>query len=312
VITHDSFPTPGLAQRSTDPAESTRVGEFAHHQAAAAEALRQRLAEQLPDLDPVRRGLVLRRSIDELIQWRYQLALAAPGRLGIGIKLDAERFRTPLRDEPNFDRLGSLGRLRAGAEWDPESLTYRGGTATPASRIMERYGRAALKRFDAEAPNSDVLRNEILLPDGRRVVGNRLFRGEPAAALARQLVARVGARGHDASRMEIGGELLFAVSADADDADTLHAEALWRLAIALDEVDQRARLWEWQTARYLLYQSPRTKKGSDAVIRVFLVAVGAVLFDRPPVMQQDADLRCIVLGQLDATRMPADAALEPR
>ncbi|MEV6607436.1 hypothetical protein [Kutzneria sp. NPDC051319] len=312
MITSDSFPTPDLAQRSADPVELARVREFAGHQAAEAEALRQRLAEQLPAADPDRRVLMLRRALAELIQWRYQLALTAPGRLGIGIKLDAERFRTPLRSDPNFDRLGTLGRLRAGAEWDPASLTYRGGTATPASRIMDRYGRAALARFDAEAPGEDVLRNEVLLPDGRRVMGNRLVRGEPAAELARQLVIRVGGRGHDASRMEIGGELLFAVTAADDDADTLHAEALRRLANALDEDDHRARVWEWQTARYLLYQSPRTKKGSDAVIRVLLVVVGAVLFERPPVMQQDADLRCAVLGQLDATRMPADAALDPR
>jgi hypothetical protein len=41
------------------------------------------------------------------------------------------------------------------------------------------------------------------------------------------------------------------------------------------------------------------KKGSDAVTRVFLVAVGAVLLGHPPELAQDIDLRCAVLGQRD-------------
>jgi hypothetical protein len=311
VITTDSFPTPALALRSADPAELARVRAFADHQAQAAEALRRRLAEQLPTATLTERVALLERAFTDLIQWRYQLARRSPGRIGIGIPLDADRFRRTIRDAgPNFDRLGDLGRLRAGAHWDPATKTYQGGQPTPASKIMAHYGQTARDRFAAEGPDSEVLQNEVLLPGGRLVKGNRLVRGAAAARIADALVARVRARGQDVSRMEVGGELLFAITADTADADVLHAAALSRLAYAF-ELDRRDRIQNWQTARYLLYQSPRTKKGSDAVTRVFLVAVGAVLFDQAPTMQQDADLRCIVLGQFAATRMPADQMLYP-
>jgi hypothetical protein len=152
VISPGNFPTPALAQRSTDPAELTRVREFARHQATAAEALRQGLAGQLPTAALTERVTLLTRAFAELIEWRYQLARHAPGRLGVGIPLDVERFRRTLRNAgPNFDRLGDLGRLRAGATWDPDTRTYRGGRETP-SRIMVRYRRAALARFEAVLP----------------------------------------------------------------------------------------------------------------------------------------------------------------
>jgi hypothetical protein len=65
----------------------------------------------------------------------------------------------------------------------------------------------------------------------------------------------------------------------------------------------------WQAARYLLYQAPLTKKGSDAVARVFLVAVGTVLLGAAPILEHDVDLQCIVAGQRAATAMPGDAEL---
>jgi hypothetical protein len=45
------------------------------------------------------------------------------------------------------------------------------------------------------------------------------------------------------------------------------------------------------------------------VTRVFLVAVGALLFGRAPILLQDVDLRCMVLGQRAATEMDGDTAL---
>ena len=311
MITPDNFPTPDLALRSTDPAELARVHEFARHQADAAEALRLRLVEQLPTATPNERVALLLRSLAELIEWRYQVARQAPGRIGVGIPLDADRFRRSLRDTgPNFDRLGDVGRLRAGAQWDPQTRTYRGGQSTPASRIMIRYGDAALVRFEAETTESDTLQNKVLLSGGRMVRGNRLVRGAAAARIAERLVARVAGRGHDVSRMETGGELIYAVTAADDDADILHAEALSLLAEAF-ELDRLNRIWNWQMARYLLFQSPRTKRGSDSVIRAFVVAVGAVLFEQAPTLEQDVDLRCAVLGQFAALRMPADWPLYP-
>ena len=58
------------------------------------------------------------------------------------------------------------------------------------------------------------------------------------------------------------------------------------------------------TGRYALFQSPRTKKGSDAVNRTLTVAVGALaLGDAAPALPADIDLRCYVLGQA-ASRCP--------
>jgi hypothetical protein len=314
VITPDSFPTPALALRSADPVELDRVTDFARHQADAAEGLRlQLVAADWPRLPLHRRMVMVRAGFATLVQWRYGLARQAPDRIGVGIPMDAERFQLSMRDAgPNFDRLGYTGRLRAGAQWDPASRTYFGGQDTPASRIMLTYGQAALDRFAAQAPDSDVLQNVVLLPGGGAVVnGNRLMRGRAAERIATYLLRRIAGRGHDTSRIETGGNPVYAVTATADDADILHAAALSQLAEACDRERLGTRIALWQSARYLLYQAPRTKKGSDAVTRAFLVAVGAVLFDQPPTLDHDVDLRCMVLGQPAASAMPADDVLYP-
>ena len=57
-------------------------------------------------------------------------------RLGQGIAHNAERFRTPIGANTNFDRLGVTGRLRDGAQWDPATRTYAGGLSTPAYEAM--------------------------------------------------------------------------------------------------------------------------------------------------------------------------------
>lgn len=306
VITPASFPTPALAQRGGT--DTGQVREFAHHQASAADLLRAQLAcwTGLP-LDG--RVAALRDAHEQVVQWRYHLARQAPGRLGRGLPLDAERFRLPIRDGgANYDRLGYLGRLRDGAMWDPATSSYQGGEATPASEIMETYGLAARARFQAERRGGDVLVNTVTLPDGRRVGGNRLVRGDAAREIAAELTARIAARGGDTSRIDVGTDPVYAVTADPDDADLLHSTALGLLAGAVD-LPHQGRVRAWQEARYLLYQAPQYKKGSDAVTRVFLVAVGALLFGTAPSVEQDCDLRAMVLGQDAATTMPADETL---
>jgi hypothetical protein len=281
VITAASFPTPDLAVRSCDPAELDRVRAFAVAQAAAAEAARRRL-ESGVDV------AALRAVHADLIRWRHELASRAPGRLGQGLPLDASRFVTSLADGgPNYDRLGYLGRLRHGASWDPSTRTFRGGVETPAHRIMLHYGRAVHERFAREDNAGDVLLNPVVLPDGRVITGNRLVRGAAAARIGEELVARLARRGRDTSQVETGGDPCYAVTADDSARELMFASAL---DLLVDKGD-------WSAAQYLLFQSPRTKKGSDAVTRVFLVAVGSVLLEHPPVLDQDVDLRCAVLGQ---------------
>jgi len=293
VITAASFPTPDLALRSCDPSELRRVRDFALEQASAAEAARSRLAGGLsPSL--------LRSVHSDLITWRHELALKAPGRIGQGLPLDASRFVTSLVDGGlNYDRLGYIGRLRHGAAWDPATRTYRGGVETPAFRLMIHYGQAVHDRFSVEGNPGDVLVNPVTLPTGRVVPGNRLVRHTAAAHISAELVARLASRGRDVSQIETGGSPCYAVSADAPSRAAM-------FSAALDLLTESPCLASWQAARYLLYQSPQTKKGSDAVTRVFLVAVGTVLLGHPPMLDQDVDLRCAVLGQRAATVLPSD------
>ena len=311
MITAESFPTPQLALRSDNPAEERRVRAFAGRQAEAAEHLRAWLAVEWPRCTGARAKSLLQHAHSELVEWRYQEAAAAPGRLGRGLPLDVSRFVTSIREGGiNLDRLGDCGRMRVGATWNPASRRFEGGTPTPASETLAAYGRAALARFEREDDDvlGDVLHNIVRLPDGQLKTGNRLLRGAAATRVADELVTRIAARGGDTSQVETGGELLYVAGANPDDSDELWAAALRMLAGAL-ELDGVGRLRAWQAARYLAYQAPQTKKGSDAVTRVLLVGVGAVLFARPPVLEPDVDLRCMVLGQAAATRMPADRSV---
>ncbi|WNV85328.1 hypothetical protein [Umezawaea sp. Da 62-37] len=303
AITAANFPTPDLALRTTDPAQLARVRAFAVEQASAAEETRARLATELPRSSThAAKVAVLGDAYADLVRWRHRLALRAPGRLGQGLALDASRFtKTITEGGANYDRLGYLGRLRDGSVWESGTQTYRGGHDTPAHRLMLAYGQAVVDRFAHEHNTGDVLRNTVTLPGGDVVVGNSLVRGAAARQVAAVLMDRVTVRGHDTARFEIGGEPLYAVTAADDARSTMYTAAVALLA-ATGPHDVRS----WQAARYLLFQAPLTKKGSDAVIRTFLVAVGALLFDRPPTLDHDVDLRCVVLGQEAATTSPLD------
>lgn len=303
MITANSFPTPDLALRSADLDEDRRVRRFAVEQAAAAEALRQRLSDQLRHTGRhADRVAVLRRAHDDLTNWRYELAVRTRLRLGRGLAHDANRFVTTLREAgPNYDRIGYIGRLREGSTWDLATQSFRGGANTPAHRIMLAYGAIAADRFAIECASDDVLNNIVTLPDGAKITGNSLVRGVAAELVAAELVDRIARRGGDTSQIETGAEPMYVRSAADADRDTIFRAAMDLLAGATS-----GDVAAWQAARYLLYQAPVTKKGSDAVTRTYLVAVGAVLFGFAPVLTQDVDLRCIVCGQQSASALSAD------
>ncbi|MFE4540681.1 hypothetical protein ACFRKB_37385 [Streptomyces scopuliridis] len=294
TITADLFPTSPLALRSADPDDQARVRQFANAQATAATTARNGLVKMLAAArTPAERQAAVRATYQEVAAWRYELAARSTTRLGTGIAYSAARFRTPITAATtNFDRIGPVGRLRDGAKWDAASRTYRGGTATPAYDAMVTYGKAAAMRFAADGIEGDVLQNWVDLPDGRRVAGNRIIRGEAARAIGEELAARIAARGLDASQMETGGEPMYTATPAPADSDTIFAAALETLA------DPDITPGAFATARYLLFQAPQTKKGSDAVNRTFTVAAGAALLGRSaPALPADIDLRCYVLGQ---------------
>jgi hypothetical protein len=294
IITPGDFPTSPLALRFADPDRQARVRLFATEQAAAAVTATTRIIDlwsaagdrqdRIDALAEVHAGLV---------DWRYQLAVRTGQRLAVGVNFDAERFRTPIGEgNINYDRLGPIGRFREGSQWDEASRTYTGGVSTPAYEAMVRYGRLAEQRFAAEGVAGDTLQNRVLLPDGRRIAGNRILRGEAARATAAELAVRVAARGLDASRMETGNQPIYTATPTPEDSTVLHAAGMTLLA------DPTVTVHRFLLARYMLFQAPQTKKGSDAVTRTFIVAVGAALFgDQAPALPADVDLQCYVLGQ---------------
>lgn len=305
MITAECFPTPDLALRG---AQEQRVRQFAEKQATFAESTRLRLGADWRDLTPPKRVALLRRTLRIITEWRYSLASTGDGRLGTGIPLDLERFRTKiLPGQPRIDRLGHNGRLRLGARWDEATRTYVGGATTPAYEIMLRYGQAAHERMDA-AGAGDVLVNPVTLPSGRQVDGTTLVRGEQAQKVAAELTARVAARGLDASRMETGGDPVYLVTADRDTRTLMLNSALYLLAED-KSLDPDHALPAVQKSRYLFVEGPETYKGSDASIRVLVVMIGAILTGRALILEQDMDLRCLVYGQAAATEMPADSVL---
>ncbi|WP_158842644.1 hypothetical protein [Saccharothrix deserti] len=298
-FTAANFPTPHLALRGT--ADEPQVRAFADEQARAARQIHAHVAPGLAGLTIAGRVATLTTAYDAVVRWRRAVAaVAEDARYDAAGRPSAERFAVTLEQGgPNYDRLGVVGRFRRGSRWDATTRTFVGGEETPASRILAAYGEAALRRFDVEVPFVDTLLNRVALPvRGGIVRGNALVRRAAARRVAVELAERVTAR-QGTARVETGGELLYAVTADAWARRMLFTEAMTVLATA-DYGDWTA----WWNAAYLLYQAPRFKKGSDAVNRVFLVAVGAALLGQPPVVPQDIDLRCMVLGQATVTATP--------
>ncbi|MFE2755656.1 hypothetical protein ACFXGA_27015 [Actinosynnema sp. NPDC059335] len=304
VITKTSFPTPHLALRSTSADRIRLVSAFAVRQAAEAEHLRKRLERDLRDLPfPLVRTELLRTAHAETWAWRYSLALTKPDSRGTG--LEAGRVLLSLEQGgPNADRLGYVGRHRHGATWNEHHRLYEGGTSTPAHDILLHHGRLAERRFAEQKVAGDVLRNRVHLPDGRLIEGNRLVRGRVAARIAETLAARRAARGRDVSRMETGGQPIYAVT-----GPTRSRATCWSAGMTVLGTAEEGDIDAWATAAYLLYQGIRHKRGSDATLRVFLVAAGAVLLDEAPVLPHDLDLQCMVLDQATATANLTSAQL---
>ncbi|MGW2540703.1 hypothetical protein ACWC5I_07485 [Kitasatospora sp. NPDC001574] len=299
ALTPSHFPTSPLALRLADPDRQARVREFAAEQAAAATTAITRITDLWSAAGSRdARVAALAEVHADLVDWRYRLAVRTGRRLAVGIRFDAERFRTPIGErDTNYDRLGVIGRFREGSRWDEASRTYTGGRSTPAYEAMVSYGRAAEQRFTDDGVKGDVLQNWVTLPGGNRIAGNRILRGEAARATAAELAARVAARGLDASRMETGGAPIYTATPTPEDSAILHTAALLQLA------DPAVTVHGFLLARYALFQAPQTKKGSDAVTRTFTVAVGAVLFgDHAPALPADMDLKSYVLGQTAACR----------
>jgi hypothetical protein len=297
MITPDHFPTPDLALRGGSDFDKVRA--FADLQAEGATALLALLRVITPsNAGSQERLTAVRTAYRAAVDWRAALAQEGAIQSGNGTAgADASRFLTPITDAtPNLDRIGVIARYREGATWD--GRTFVGGVDTPASVTTERYGCAALARFQAEAPGEDVLVNQVTLPNGLRLAGNSLLRGSAAREAGRGMVTRMAARGVDTSRMDVGGELMYTRTASQASREECRDAAFHLMAgneVATSTFNQ---------ASYLLYQGPEFKKGSDAVHRLLLVASSAWRLGRALVVRRDLDLACMVLGQVTALGKP--------
>jgi hypothetical protein len=290
TITAGHFPTPHRALRGG--VDRARVCAFADLSAVAANAVHTELVANWSPDDTTRRAHAITTAYAHAQRWRAELA---PGddALRASSSTTTERFTIPITDdEPNCDRFGHCGRFRVGSTFDPATGLYIGGTSTPASRIAHRYGQLIEARFAVDLAGAEILDNPVRLPDGDIVVGNRLTRGAAAEMTAQHLAARVAARGIDATTMETGPRGYYAITATENSRARIRAAAF---AFAADR--RSMTTLDWWTLAYLLYQAPERKKGSDAVHRVFLAAVGALLCERIPVLRHDIDLWCMTAGQ---------------
>ena len=292
-ITPDCFPTPALILRTNDPSLQRDVREFASTQAEVSRAVHRTLTDDLRGARTFdARAAALTAAFSAAEHWRYRIAAAtrhSTGRYGAS---HTERFRTPITDDnPNLFRLGEPERYTDGAVWNPITRTYSGGAETPASRTMRRFAALAAARF-AEAPNVTSVSNRVTLSGGRVVEGTRLLRGRAARDAAIEMTARIAARGGDTSRVITDGDLIYVASAVQSARVSIFRSALTQLA--QHHATPTAALAAWVEAAYLLYQAPRRKRGSDATIRTFLVAVGTCLMGHPPVLLHDIDLHAYV------------------
>jgi hypothetical protein len=173
------------------------------------------------------------------------------------------------------------------------------GVPTPGSRMSVRIGAIIQARFDAEAPNSQVLQNRVVAPDGRIVNGNLLLRDEAAANSRGVPFALEG--------------LYVTQTGDQADRHALQREAFELLA-QLEErraagipPDPDARQ-AFVQAEYFLYQGPEYERGGDAMIRTLLVTAHARVFGEALRLPQDIDVMAHAMSQQDFTEYAVSAS----
>ncbi|MGW6280721.1 hypothetical protein [Kribbella sp. NPDC055071] len=215
-------------------------------------------------------------------EWRYEVAAEGkwtrPG-------ARAEDVRTPLG-------LG-MGYRVTPDNWLPDR-------DSPAFKVLKRLEKVALERLDG----SRGLQNRVTLRTGRRINGNTIqyipHRSEDSSA----------PRGEDDSAAR--GEVR-TITAEPDDRDMLRRasfEALAELEEAragdgTDPTDPEQRQ-AFVDAAYFMIQGPEFKRGSDAIMRTFIVAAHTRVFGVAPVLPQAIDLDGMVRGQEGFSRVMHD------
>ncbi|MGW6199166.1 hypothetical protein ACWF0M_23670 [Kribbella sp. NPDC055110] len=289
IITPASFPTPDLIKKTNNPAQWDQLNRFATFQAAAANRSLAWLNQRLDTATtPFARNAAFIELYRNLAEWRFQLAHQAGGRSS---NSELEQYHSPIGERSMVDSFGPGLRSEGGGRISVETGTIVRGNQTPASKLSARLGGIIHARFEAEAPNAEVLQNKVTVPSGQVINGNQLLRGGTAAS----------ARGIPRA---IEG---FYVTATGEEKDrhVLQAEAFGLLADlegrrAAGETDlfadRNARL-AFVQAEYFLYQGPEYQRGGDATIRTLLVTAHARVFDEALRLPQDIDVMAYAANQ---------------
>ncbi|WP_134122247.1 hypothetical protein [Kribbella kalugense] len=143
---------------------------------------------------------------------------------------------------------------------------------SPAFKMLKSLEKVALERLDG----SHGLQNRVRLHSGRRVNGNTV-RYIPGPREVRTVTAEPDDR-------EVLRRASFEVLAELEEA---------KAAGGTDPEQRQA----FVDAAYFLVQGPEFKRGSDAIMRTFLVAAHTRVFDAAPVLPQAIDLDGMVRGQ---------------
>ncbi|MEV5964136.1 hypothetical protein AB0L70_20370 [Kribbella sp. NPDC051952] len=266
-ITARSFPTPNVVKVTNNPAAWDQVGGFAAVQAAEANAalavLDARLAEAT---SPQERVAAFETAFQHVTEWRHQVAMQGQWtRPGA----DAEDVRTPIESSMMYRLSPHVGGREVGS---------------PAHRMLTELEQTALDRF---GESGDELQNQVRLRDGRTVNGNLLRRNQ------------------------FGGSEVLTVTAAKEDREVLRRAAFealgeletQRAAGATPDPQDPGQRQAFIDAAYCLVQGPEMKRGSDAIMRTFLVAAHTRVFDAAPVLPQGIDLDGMVRGQDGFTKV---------
>jgi hypothetical protein len=237
------------------------MGAFATIQAAEANEALAVLDTQLANAPSVgERVAAFEAAYRHVTDWRYQVSAG-----GQWIRPGAERedFRSTI----------------PGIAWYRLDPTVGGREpGSPAYRRATELVQAAVDRFEG---SGDTLQNRVRLRDGRTVNGNTL------------------------KRRQFGGDEVTADTATNEDREVLRQAAFETLAELetrraeagpLDPHDPEQRQ-VFNDAAYFLVQGPEMRRGSDAIMRTFLVAAHTRVFDAAPVLPQGIDLDGMVRGQ---------------
>lgn len=303
LLTAEHFPTPRMALRNG--LELSDVAWFADMQAEAANAAADFLDTTLRSTSETQWPGVFADLHNRLVYWRYQLAVAHGTKSsGAAAPPDVQRFLDPITDgPPNYPNVDPAGAdvefWNKGYVWNEELGRYTGGEETPATRLVAEAGEWAAARLDQEGDSSGFLQNWVRLPNGSSVKGNSISRGEAAKGHNRRGIERAKASGVVTNKTEIGGNIIYIQTASEADRAIIR-EALYGYLAKLEKTYQQGdtiTVEQWAQVAYLLYQSPQTKKGSDAVSRVTLMALARRWLQPLPKMPDSIDWQAYIIGQ---------------